>query len=257
MIELHHKLEEAGQAPFYTSKGLRELGMNAGRVARLVNKTKADAWIVCAASRDVLAWFSSQETPVFALFGRMGGLPLAGAKPDRVSSLKAATRCLIGHGHRRISLLCGRLHRLPQPGRGPSAFLNELEAAGITTGTFNLPDWEDSPEGFERILESLLGGPTPPTALIVDRPLLYLASHHFLARRGLRVPDNISLICTDDHPDFAWCQPAVAHIRWDYRPVLRQVERWTKHVRQGKSDRRQSLTKAEFVEGGTIGPAPK
>ena len=35
----------------------------------------------------------------------------------------------------------------------PQAFLGELEAAGIATSEFNLPDWEESKEGFERGLD--------------------------------------------------------------------------------------------------------
>jgi len=256
MIELRHLLEEAGQTPFYPDKTLVELGMDAGRVACFVKKTEADAWIVCAASQEVLEWFSAQETPAFALFGRMAGLPLAGTKPDKVSTHAAATRCLLDHGHRRISFLCRRQHRLPEPGRAMRAFLSELEAAGIATGAFNMPDWEERPEGFERLLESLFGGPTPPSALILDEPILYHAAHHYLARWGLRVPGDVSLACTDGDPGFSWCQPTVAHIRWDYRPVLRRVLGWTNNVRRGKEDRRQSLTKAEFVEGGTVGRAP-
>ncbi len=117
-----------------------------------------------------------------------------------------------------------------------------------------MPDWEESPEGFERLLESLFGGPTPPSALILDEPILNHAAHHYLARWGLRVPGDVSLVCTDGDPGFAWCQPTVAHIRWSYRLVLRRVVGWTNNVRRGKEDRRQSLTKAEFVEGGTVGP---
>ena len=51
--------------------------------------------------------------------------------------------------------------------------------------------------------------------------------------------------------------PSVAHIRWDYRPVLRRIVRWTNNIARGKEDRRQTSTKAEFVEGGTVGLAPK
>ena len=69
------------------------------------------------------------------------------------------------------------------------------------------------------------------------------------------MPKDVSLICTDGDPHFTWCRPSVAHIHWDYRPVVRRVVRWADNVSQGKEDRRQSLTKAEFVEGGMVGPA--
>lgn len=67
------------------------------------------------------------------------------------------------------------------------------------------------------LLESLFGV-TPPTALILDEAFLYNAAFHYLPKRSLRVPEDVSLVCTDDNPDFTWCEPSVAHIRWDYCP---------------------------------------
>ena len=70
------------------------------------------------------------------------------------------------------------------------------------------------------------------------------------------MPQDVSLVCTDPDPGFEWCQPPVAHIRWDYRPAGRRIVRWVDNVSRDKVDKRQTLTKAEFVEGGTVGPAP-
>jgi hypothetical protein len=256
MIDLRRLLEEAGHVSYFPDKTLVDLGMDVRRVAGFVKKTEADAWVVCAGSHEVLEWFAQQETPAFSLFGVRHGLPVAGTGPDKAQPLAEATRRLIALGHRRISFLCRREIRLPEPALGVSAVLGELEAAGIATGAFNLPDWEESKEGFERCLDSLFG-PTPPTALILDEPVLFNAGFHHLARRGLRVPGDVSLVCTDGDPGFAWCQPSVAHIRWDYRPVVRRIQRWANNVSRGKEDKRQTLTKAEFVEGGTVGRAPK
>ena len=85
--------------------------------------------------------------------------------------------------------------------------------------------------------------------------MFYIAALQFCANRGLRVPQDVSLICTDADPTFAWCQPSVAHIRWDSRPVVRRIVRWAANVSCGQEDLRQTLTPAEFVPGGTIGPA--
>jgi DNA-binding LacI/PurR family transcriptional regulator len=225
MIELFHLLVEAGHQPFHATKSLFELGMDVGRVARMVKRTEADAWVVVSGSREILKWFSRQPKPAFALFGRRGQVSIAAVGPDKAPHFAAATRRLIELGHRRISLMCRRHRRLPQPGLPEQAFLNELAAHGIPTGTFNLPDWEESKKGFVTLLDSLFGA-TPPTALIVEETFLFNAAFHYLAKRGLRVPQDVSLVCTDDNPDFAWCEPSVTHIRWDYRPVVRRVVRW-------------------------------
>jgi len=255
IVELQHLLMEIGHAAFFTDRCLLELGMDLGRVARLVRQTEADAWVLGSASREVLEWFIAQGLPAFALFGQRQGLPIAGVGPDKAPALAAATRRLIELGHRRIVLLTRQTRRLPQPERSERAFLDELAAHGIRTGSYNLPDCGESVGGFRARLDSLFQF-TPPTALIVDEAPFFFATMQFLMDRGLRVPQDVSLVCTDHDRVFAWSQPAVAHIAWDSRPVVRQIVRWANNVARGQRDVRQSFTPARFVPGGTIGPAP-
>lgn len=75
IVELFHELIEAGHTVSIARKTLLDLHMEVPRVASFANKVKADAWVVCAASREVLQWFASQPVPAFALFGRRAGLP--------------------------------------------------------------------------------------------------------------------------------------------------------------------------------------
>jgi DNA-binding LacI/PurR family transcriptional regulator len=143
--------------------------------------------------------------------------------------------------------------RKPEPGLTERLFLQELEALGISTGPYNLPDWEGSVKGYHRGLESLFRI-TPPTALIVGEAPFVMATFQFCLAHGLRVPDNLSLLCGDPDPSFAWCQPSISHIHWDYLPIVRRIVRWVEAVSRGKPDRRKSWSRARFVDGGTIGP---
>ena len=95
---------------------------------------------------------------------------------------------------------------------------------------------------------------TPPTAPLIDEAFLFHAAKDHLTQRGILSPDHVSLICTDVDRSFEWCRPTVAHIHWDSRLVGRRVVRWANNVARGKDDRRQSFTKAEFIEGGTVSP---
>ena len=255
-LAMRQQLLDQGHNAFLTGKCLLELGMDLRRIARLVKRTPADVWVVCAASREVLEWFSRQKILTFALFGDRSGLPIAGTGPDKDPAVAEATRRLVGLGHRRISFICRRDLRFPLPSMPACTFLHELKAIGITTSEFNLPDWEGNQESFGYLFDSLFEL-TPPTALILDESYVYHAGFHHLARLGLRVPEDVSLICTDPDPTFVWCNPSVAHIRWDYRLVVRRVLRWVNNVARGKKDQRQTRTKTEFVDGGTVGRAPR
>jgi DNA-binding LacI/PurR family transcriptional regulator/biotin operon repressor len=256
MVETTHLLAEAGYAPFYASRTLRDLGMDVQRVARFVENTEADAWVVVAGSREVLEWFAGWRQPAFALFGRRQRVDIASVGPDTTPTIAAVTRRLVELGHQRIVMLSRRERRLPGPAQFERTFLVELESHGCPVGAYNLPAWEGTKEGFHRLLEALFHL-TPPTALIVHEAPQFIAVLRFLAQRGIRVPEDVSLICTDPDQSFSWCEPPMAHITWDFRMAVRRVVRWAAKVNRGKKDRRQTNLKAEFVEGGTIGPVRK
>lgn len=254
VIELLHSLLDAGHSAFFSGKSLTEMGMDLRRVIEHVRQTEADVWVVSSGSRELLEWFAASGKPAFALFGRRGGLPIAGAGPDKNQAYTNLTRHLAGLGHRRIVLLVRGERRLPQPGASERAFLAELGAHGIAVGPYHLPDWVETVAGFHARLDSLFQT-TPPTALITQEAPFFLAAMQFLMGRGLRVPRDVSLACADGDPGFTWFRPTVSHIAWDSAPVVRSAVRWAANIARGKKDLRQILTKAEFIPGGTIGPA--
>lgn len=251
-----NELTAAGHDAFMASKTLIEMKMDVSRIARLVKKTDANAWIVWGASREVLEWFANQSVPAFAGFGRMDGVPIAGVKPDKISAMSDCVQKLLSLGHRRIVMLKRSEHRFPNPSRIALKCLEELEAHGIATSSYNLPDWEETPEGFCDMLGSLFGH-TPPTALIADGAHFFYAAHHFLSQHKIRVPQDVSLVSTNGQRDFWWLRPTVAHFDWDEKKVVRRMVKWVNNVARGREDLRQSLTKAKFIDGGTIGPAKK
>ena len=253
---LLNQLLEAGIDAGFAEKSLKDLGMAVERVARYVKKNPADAWVVSAASREILGWFAGQATPVIAMYGRHKDLPIAAAFTIMIPGMIVAVRRLIELGHKRIVMLAREERRKPQLSRPEQAFIDELQAAGIKTGEYNLPDWEESREGLSRLIDELFRF-SPPTALIFQEAQLFAAARYHLADRGIIAPRDVSLVVADSDPSFAWCNPIPSHIRWDYQSVVRHVVRWAKKVAQGKEDRRQSGTESEFVEGGTIGPVPK
>jgi DNA-binding LacI/PurR family transcriptional regulator len=246
LTDCKNELEEAGHTVFYAPSSLTEIKMDVQRLARMVEKTEAHAWVVIAGSRDILQWFIQQKTPAFALSGRRRKLKIAGIGPDNIPALVEATRRLIDLGHQRI-VLPDSLLNVSDPGVIGTAFLAELSAGGIIGGPYNLPGWEGGTEGLYAYLDGSFQV-SPPTAIIASSIPNYFATLHFLLNRGIRVPQDCSLICIDDDPHFEHCRPSVAHTRWSNRPVVNRIVRWVNNVSLGKEDTRQTLINAEFIE---------
>ncbi len=246
-------LEASGYDAFECRKTQVELRHDVPQMSRQLTAASADAWLIEAGSRSLLEWCASQQTHCLALYGRTEGLQIARIGPDAASAYAVATRELIALGHRRIVLIVREEFRRPPVGGCELAFLNELKAHGIPAGIYNLPEWHETPAGFERLLESLFRT-TPPTAVIVDETCWLIAALGFLVRRGLRVPEQVSLVAGEGVPILDMCSPRFAQIRWDNKLIERRVVRWVNAVRKGNSDRRIISIPADFVPGGSIGP---
>ncbi len=253
MVDLTYQLRLAGHEPVEPRRTLLDMGMKVERVAKLVEETSAEAWVVVGGSRDILEWFTARRIPVFAMFGRRRQLRIAGAGPDKPPAMRELAQRLVGLGHRRIVLMVRAERRLPEPGATERAFLETLRAHGVEPGSYHIPDWDESADGFEECLDRLFRV-TPPTALVLDESPFFIAAMQFLARRGLVIPEQVSIACCDWNPHFSWCKPAITHIGWEIRPVVRRIVRWANHTSLGKEDLKQADTRARLIEGGTIGP---
>jgi DNA-binding LacI/PurR family transcriptional regulator len=251
ILELRDGLHGTGHDLDFAPETLVDLKMNPNRIAKMVRSHPADAWIILSGSKPVLEWFSKAPVPAFALFGRMQDLPIPGIRPNKLSAEREAVRFLISKGHKRIVKLTREERRKPNYGPGEQMLLDELEAHGISAGSFNLPDWEESAQGLHRCLEQLFQV-TPPSAILVDDGMLFLGVRNYMALQQDPNMRKVVLMCTDHHPAFDWCVPPVPHIQWDYKPIIRRMVRWVNNVARGKEDLKQSVVKARFIRADLI-----
>ena len=254
VIALRYRLGEKGHHVAAAPKSLSELKFDVKRVASMVEKTEGDAWVVRAGPQPVLDWFVARQVPAFAMFGQQSGIPMASVANLKSPALAEALRRLVGLGHRRIVLLTREERRKPEPGLMERRFIEELERLGVPVGAYNLPDWEDDKDSFQRCLEGLFRH-TPPSALILSEPIFLFATQQFLTRRRLSVPEDVSMLALDDHPAFRWFAPEVSRIQTDSRRWVARVVEWADNVANGREDRRETLIRSKFVEGETIAAA--
>ncbi len=255
MVELRHALSQAGHPAHFCAKSLVDVRMDLQRLKRVVAQEQADAWVIFAGSREILEWFAAQPVPVFACGGRRRQVKIAGAGPDKLIAQKTLIDKLVALGHRRIVMLAREERRKPEPALFEQTFLDRLKAHGISTGSYNLPDWKATPAGLGECLDQCFRV-TPPTALFIDEMSVFVGAQHYLAQRGILAPQHVSLVCGDPDPAFDWCRPTVAHIDWDPGVLIRRILAWAHQVALGKHRRRQYSIKTTFVNGGTVGPVP-
>jgi DNA-binding LacI/PurR family transcriptional regulator len=254
---IQSEVEKSGHHCFISSRALSQLGNDPARVLRHIGREHADAWIVNRARRDILTALAEHPTPVYAMGGYFTGLPIAGSVADIVPALRQAIDELVALGHRKIVSILPTRWRVPEPIPTAQALLDILRSKGIPVGDYNMPDWKESPEGLSNLLESMFQV-TPPTALIVVEPAQAVGVLSFLARKKLRVPEDVSLLSMIIDPIQEWHQPPITKLMGPIEQQhVRHTMRWINKVVSGKVWHNQLTLAAKLHKGGTFGKASK
>jgi LacI family transcriptional regulator len=133
---------------------------------------------------------------------------------DHRSGIRTAVSELIELGHRRFGLLTGSLDI--RSGRERLAGMREaLEIHGLDAGDGIAVSIGLSPANGERATEDLLDLPTPPTAIIAGGNQLLVGTLRALAKRNLKVGEDIALVAVDEVPITEFHSPPIAVVARD------------------------------------------
>ncbi|MFF7759910.1 LacI family DNA-binding transcriptional regulator [Streptomyces griseorubiginosus] len=124
----------------------------------------------------------------------------------------AATEHLLSLGHRRIGLIAGPPRLLCSRARF-DGYRAALEGAGLPLDESLVVAGDFHPESGFAGCEKLLDLPEPPTAIFAASDQMALGAIEALRRRGLRVPEDMSLVGFDDLPEVRWSAPPLTTIR--------------------------------------------
>jgi DNA-binding LacI/PurR family transcriptional regulator len=128
-----------------------------------------------------------------------------------------ATRHLLECGHRRIAAIVEEPVQLSRR----KGFQAALAEAGISTLPEYILQGDSSFEsGYQGTLE-LLALPTPPTAIFAGNDLMALGAIEAIARQGLSVPHDISVVGVDDISQAAYAHPPLTTISIPKREMAR------------------------------------
>lgn len=248
-------IEAIGHVCFIGEKTARGFGFNPRSIRRYMETCNADAWIVYSGRRELLETVSGAPFPVFALGGDSMGLGLASSRANLKPAIDDCVDTLVNQGHRRIVLISPDKWRLPRPNSSATAFLDRLRHHGLPADTnYNLPAWDHTPSGLNSLLKSLYFA-TPPTALLVLEPECVGPVMIFLAERGLRVPDHVSIVNILPDPMQAFYACTLAHVRWPLDPHVKSITRWVNALARGEVYRTEKTSEPKFILGESIGPA--
>ena len=143
----------------------------------------------------------------------------------------SATEHLTGLGHRRIAFVAGTPTLWSSRAR-LDGYRAALETVGLPFSPELVVAGDFGYASGARAAEHLLSLPDPPTAVFAANDQMALGVYEGIRRRGLRVPQDLSVVGFDDLPEAGWSSPPLTTVhqplaemgRLAARTVLRMVD---------------------------------
>ncbi|MGW5349677.1 LacI family DNA-binding transcriptional regulator [Streptomyces sp. NPDC004031] len=184
-------------------------------------------WLVGVRSRnsDGAILVTSQPAPQLNAELRRLGMPLVVIDPAGVPTFdiptigatnwaggRSAVLHLLGLGHRRIGIITGPPALLCSRAR-LDGYRAALESAGAEVDDALVREGDFSHESGFALGAELLAADRPPTAVFASSDQMALGVYEAARQRGLRVPDDLSVVGFDDLPQARWSPPPLTTVR--------------------------------------------
>jgi LacI family transcriptional regulator len=173
---------------------------------------------------------------------------------DDEGSSEMATQYLLDLGHRHIGFITGGEH-YSLSARRTEGWLRTMAAAGIDP----IPYLQAGNFGYESGLtaaRNLLDGPTPITAILASSGQMALACMHVAEERGLKVPEQLSVISFDNAPVVHFTQPQLTAIDQAIAPTIASAVDHIIAATRGEARPKQAvhLPAKLVIRGSTAAP---
>ena len=173
---------------------------------------------------DLIESFTDKEIPFVLVNDCCDDVRVSCVDVDNRLSGRLATEYLLARGHRRIAHLPGNVPTSPVQGR-LQGYRDALSGVGIVFDPRLAPPGDYFYDSVAERLTALMGLPDGerPTAVFCGSDGIASCALRCLARLGLRVPGDVSVIGHDDLPESAQEHPALTTMRQPFAQIGESV----------------------------------
>jgi LacI family transcriptional regulator len=174
----------------------------------LLVERRVDGVIIAPATREKkrLALLKQLQVPCVLIDRRVEGFKADRVYGDSRTGARLLMDHLIGLGHRRIALINGPRTISSAQDRA-DGYRDSLEAHGLAVEEDLVFQGEFKQESGYRLAKQVLARGRRPTAIFAANNFIAIGALQALQEAGLRVPDDIALVCIDDVPYLSALDP--------------------------------------------------
>jgi len=181
------------------------------KLEQFIRQSRVFCCVLISVAKEIQCWFQENKIPALVIGSCHPGVKLPSLDLDYRSVCRHAAGTFLAHGHRRLVLV------VPDSGVAGDLTSEEgfREAALRHTGgdqaQVTIVRHNGTARQIGSKLDALFNSAQAPTALLVAKPQYVFIVLIYLLRRGLKVPESISLIARDPDHVFNLLAPPITH----------------------------------------------
>lgn len=220
-----------------------------GRLQNLVRQSRATCWVLLSASAETQRWFLAKRIPTILSGSRYADIKLPCIDLDFRAICRHAGQVLLKLGHRQAALITPK-SGLAGDLSSEQGFREAFQHLELNEGLPRIVHHDETVEGIQRLLDTLMKIRPAPTAFLVSRATHTLTVFGHLFHSGFHVPREVSLISRDHEEFLSHVAPSIARYVVDWNAYGRRLARAILQLaRAGTLAPRETLIFPHFVKG--------
>lgn len=198
------------------------------------------------------------KLPIVLVNGALAGLEAPSVSTDDVAAVELAVQHLEHMGHRRVGCALGQMRYLPAQ-RKRQAFIDALTRRGMVPEGLDAADLVESTtysvQGGQQAAERLLDRGV--SGIVCGSDVMALGVIRAARTRGLRVPEDLSVVGSDDSQMMEFADPPLTTVRQPAEALAQAASQEIAEQIAGSAPRAgEVLYRPELVVRGSTAGAP-
>lgn len=227
------------------------------KVSAYLKQNRVNCCVLLSVKYDLQRWLAGLGVPALVIGSRDPNVKLPSFEVDYRATCRHAAATFLRLGHRRLALI------VPNTRRGGDLASEEGFLEGVRrfparpAASATVARHQDTGASILQQLDQLFSAKEPPTALLVTASRHAFTLLYGLLARGLRIPQDVSIISSDPDPYFHLVSPPFTHYAFPGGVYVNRLTRLClKLVREGRLPPKAHLIEQKYVAGATVARAP-
>jgi DNA-binding LacI/PurR family transcriptional regulator len=223
------------------------------KLEEFIKRNRMLCCVLLSVSVELQRWFAERSFPALVLGSCHQAIQLPSLDTDYRSVCRHAAGIFLSRGHRRVALV------VPNAGvagdiASEEGFREAFEHRHTQDGARAIIIRHNgSAQSISNKLDMLFNSTDSPTALLVAKPQHVFIVVIYLLRRGLAVPDKVSLIARDHDHIFEAVSPTITHYMFESNAFENKLIRMILQLAsQHHLPPEANLLFPKFFPGGTV-----